>query len=116
GAGPPVFDEASVDVAVFDHHGVVEHRHVGHAAMPMARIEIGTEDRILFRGRGRRAHVAYHVGIALGDPAHVARRSKIGRNHAHRDTGAATLAGRAVSYGLAAAETAVRQQIVEFTR
>src|SRR4249919_1249693 len=41
---PPVFDDAGLDMAVLDHHGVVQHRHVGHAAVAMARIEIGAED------------------------------------------------------------------------
>src|SRR4029077_18472249 len=116
GTAPAVFDQARLDVAVFDHHGVIEHRDVGHAAVAVARVEIGTEYRILFGGRGGRTHIADHVGIALGDPAHVARWSKIGCYHAHRDAGAATFAGRAIGYRLASAETAMRQQIVEFAR
>ena len=30
-------------MAVLDHHGVVEERHVGHAAVRVTRIEIGAE-------------------------------------------------------------------------
>ena len=116
GTAPPVFDQARLDVAVFDHHGVVEHRHVGHAAVAVACVEIGTEYRILFGCRGGRTHIADHVGIAFSDPAHVARWSKIGCYHAHRDAGAATLAGRPIGYRLASAETAMGQQIVEFAR
>ena len=40
------------------HHGVVEERHVGHAAVWVTRIEIGAEHAILFRGRGCDAHFA----------------------------------------------------------
>jgi hypothetical protein len=33
---PPIFDDARLDVTVLDHHGVVEHGHVGHAAVAVA--------------------------------------------------------------------------------
>ena len=69
GAAPAVFDQAGLDMAVLDHHGVVEHRHVGHAAVAMAGVEIGAEHRILLGGRHRDAHLADDVGIALGDRA-----------------------------------------------
>ena len=107
-------DQSRVDVAVLDHHGVIEHGHVGHAAVAVAGVEIGAEHRILL-GSGRRcADVADDVGIAFGDAAHVARRRKIRNHHPHRDAGAAGLAGRPVGDRLAAAEAAVGQQIVEF--
>ncbi len=114
GAAPAVFDQAGVDVAVLDHHGVVEHGHVGHAAVAVAGVEIGAEHRILLGSGRRRADVADDVGVALGDAAHVARRREIRRHHPHRDAGAAGLAGRPVGDRLAAAEAAVGQQIVEF--
>src|SRR5690606_41537461 len=47
GAAPAVLDDAGLDVAVLHHHGVVEHGHVGHAAMAVPLVEIGTEDGIL---------------------------------------------------------------------
>ena len=47
GSAPAIFDNACFNVAVLDHHRVVEHRHVGHAAVAMARVEIGTEYGVL---------------------------------------------------------------------
>src|SRR6185437_10299668 len=95
-SAPAVFDQAGIDVAVLDHHGVVEHGHVGHAAVAVAGVEIGAEHRVLLGSGCRRAHVADHVGIALGDASHVARGSKIRDHHPYRDAGAAGLAGRPV--------------------
>ena len=112
-SAPAVFDQARIDVAVLDHHGVVEHGHVGHAAVAVAGVEIGAEHRILLGGGRRRAHVADDVGVALGDAAHVARGREIRRHHAHRHAGAAALAGRPVGDRLAAAEAAMGEQIVE---
>ncbi len=103
-------------MAVLDHHGVVEHGHVGHAAVAVAGVEIGAEHRILLGGRRRRAHVADNVGVALGDAAHVARGRKIGRHHAHRHAGTAGFAGRPVGDRLAAAEAAMGEQVVELAR
>src|SRR4029079_14851595 len=113
---PAVFDQTGVDVAVFDHHRVIEDRHVGHATVAMARIEIGAKDRILLgRGRGC-AHVADNVGIAFGDAAHVTRGREVGGHDAHGDAGAAPLAGWAIGDRLAAAEAPLGQQIVELAR
>src|SRR5262245_66001196 len=89
-----ILDDPSIDMAVLDHHGVVEHRHVSHAAVPVPRVKVGSEHRILFGSRGRRTHMADHVGIALGDSTHVARRCKIRSDYADRYAGPATLAGR----------------------
>ena len=63
GPAPAVFDHAGLDVAVLDHHGVVEHGHVGHAAVAMAEVEIGAEHRILLGGRHRDAHLADQVAL-----------------------------------------------------
>ena len=52
-----------VDMAILDHHGEVEHRHVGHAAVGMALVEIGAKQRILLAGRLRRHERADQVGI-----------------------------------------------------
>ena len=46
-----------LDVGVLDHHGVVEHRHVGHAAVGVAGVEIAAEQRILLGGRAVRRGV-----------------------------------------------------------
>ena len=52
-------------MAVLDHHRVVEHGHVGHAAVVMSRIEIGAEHRILLRGRHADPHLADEIFVAL---------------------------------------------------
>src|SRR5713101_4720742 len=61
---PAIFDNAGLDVAVLHHHRVIEHGHVGHAAMAMALVEIAAEHRILLRGRHGAALFADDVGIA----------------------------------------------------
>ncbi len=43
----PIFGDERVDDAVFHHHGVVEHRHVGHAAVRVACIDVVAEERVL---------------------------------------------------------------------
>ena len=111
---PPVFDDAGLDMAVLDHHGVVEHRHVGHAAVAMARIEIGAENRVLLRGGHRKPHLALDIGVAVGDAPHAVRGAEFPCDHAHRDAAAAPLAGRPVGDRLAAAEAALGEDIVEF--
>ena len=109
-----IFDDAGLDVAVFHHHGVVEHRHIGHAAVAMTRIEIGAEYRVLLGRRHRRLHLGDDIHVAAGDPAHAARRLKLLGKHAHRYAAAAALARRPVSDRLAAAEAALGKYVVEF--
>ena len=116
GVAPAVFDDARVDVAVLDHHGVVEHGHVRHAAVAVAGVEIGAEHRILLGGRHRHPHLADHVGVAREDAAQAARRAEFVDDHPHRDAGAAGFARRPVGDRLAAAEAAVGQQVVELAR
>ncbi len=113
GAAQAVFHQPRLDVAVLHHHGVVEHRHVGHAAVAVAAVEIAAEHGVLLGGRHQRAHLADHVGVALGDAAHAAGRAEFVGDDAHRDAGAAGLAGRPVGDRLAAAEAAVGEQVVE---
>ena len=62
---PAVFDDLGVDMGVLDHHGVVEHGHVRHAALAVAGVEIGAEQRILLGRRLGVVHGADQVGIAL---------------------------------------------------
>src|SRR6185437_7802719 len=93
-----ILDDTRVDMAILYHHGVIEHGHVGHAAVAVACIEIRPEDRILFGCRRGRAHVANHIGVAFGDPAHVARGSKISGYHTDRHASPATLTSGPVGY------------------
>src|SRR6476661_4575090 len=100
-------------MAVLYHHGVVEHGHVGHAAVAVPEIEIGTEHRILLGCRHRDPHLADEVAVALSDSAHAACRPKVLSDDPDRDAGAAVLAGRPVGDRLAPAEAAVGQEVVE---
>ena len=112
-AAPAIFDDAGLDVAVLHHHRVIEHGHVGHAAMAMALVEIGAEYRILLRGRHRAALFAGDVGIARQNLAQIARGAEFVGDHADGNAGAALIAGGAVGDRLAAPETAMGQQVVE---
>jgi hypothetical protein len=100
-------------MAVFHHHGVVEHRHVGHAAVAVPLVEIGAEHRILLGCRHRAALLADDVGVARQNLLEIARGAELVGDDAHRDAGAALVAGRAVGDRLAAAEAAMGQEVVE---
>ena len=58
---PAVLDDLRVHVAVLDHHGIVEHRHVGHAAIGVAGVEVAAEQRVLLGGRPVRQRLADQV-------------------------------------------------------
>ncbi|MGY4333619.1 hypothetical protein ACVWWG_008036 [Bradyrhizobium sp. LB7.2] len=113
GTAPAVLDDAGFDVAVLDHHGVVEHGHVGHAAMAVTGIEIGAEHRILLGGRHRAALLADDVGVTRDHLAEIAGGAELVGDHSDRDAGAALVAGRPVGDRLAATETAMGQEVVE---
>jgi hypothetical protein len=113
GASPAVLDDAGFDMAVLDHHGVVEHGHVGHAAVTVAGVQIGAEHRILLRRRHRTPLLADHVGIARHHLAEVAGGAELVGDHPNRDAGPALIAGRPVGDGLAAAEAAMGQEVVK---
>jgi hypothetical protein len=69
GVGHAVFDDVGVDRRVLDHHRVIQHRHIGHAAISVAGIEIVPEQRVL---RGISNGLARHgdqIAICFGDPA-----------------------------------------------
>ncbi len=110
-----IFDQLGAHVGVLDHHGVVEHGHVGHAAVGVARVEIGAEQRILLGGRHRRARMADQVLVGLQHAAEFAG-SELLRQHAHRNAGAAGLARGPIGDRLRAAEAALRQDVVEIGR
>src|SRR6266480_4650288 len=108
-----VFDDAGIDVAVLDHHRIVEHGHVGHAAVAMARIEVAAKHRILLGGRHRHPHLAGEVRVALEHAPHAAARLELLDDDPHRHAGPAGFASRSVGDRLAAPEAAVGEQIVE---
>ena len=112
-AAAAIFDDAGFDVAVLHHHRVVEHGHVGHAAMAVPLVEIGAEHRILLRGRHRAALLADDVGVAGHDLSEIARGPELVGDDADGDAGAALVAGRAVGDRLAAPEAAMGQEVVE---
>src|SRR4051794_35180445 len=94
-------------MAVFDHHRVIEHGHVRHAAMAMTVVEIGAEYRVLLRGRHRAALLSDDVGVACENLAEISRGTEFVGDHPHRDAGAALVAGGAIGDRLAAPETAL---------
>src|SRR6202020_1559274 len=108
---PPIFDNARLDVAVLDHHGIVEHRHIGHAAVAVPRIKIGAEDRILLGGRHRDLHLTENVGVAVCGAAHAAGGAEFLGDDADRHATAAALAGWPVGDRLAAAESALGEDV-----
>ncbi len=108
-----VFDDAGVDVAVLDHHGVVEHAHVGHAAIRMPRVEVAAEQRILLRGRPVGDDLADEVAVGLHDPAHIAGGAELVHENAHRHAGIAEIAGRPIGDRLRASESPLRQDLVQ---
>ncbi len=58
----PVFYDAGIDKAVIDHRREIERRHVGHAAIGVAFVDIAAEQRILFAGRLGRLNRSSEIG------------------------------------------------------
>jgi hypothetical protein len=67
----------------------------------------------LLGGRHRGPHFADDIAVAVEDAPHAPRRSKVIGHYPDRNAGAAVLAGRPIGDRLAAAETAVGQEIIE---
>src|SRR3989442_1540732 len=82
-----VFDDAGFDMAVLHHHRVVEHGHVGHAAVAVPPVEIGAEHGILLRRRHGAALFADDVGIARQDLLEIARGAEFVGDDAHGNAG-----------------------------
>src|SRR3954447_15496642 len=100
-------------MAVLDHHRVVEHGHIRHSAVAVPRIQIRAKYGVLL-GRGyRRAHLRNNISVAIEDAPHAAGWAEIVDHHAHRDAGTAILASRPIGDGLAAAEAAMGQQVIQ---
>src|SRR6185503_16639860 len=78
--------------AVLHHHGVVEHAHVGHAAVGVTRIDVGAKQRILLRGRCRLHAAGNEVLVDLDHAAQRPARAELADQHAHRHAGLAALA------------------------
>ena len=112
----PIFDDASLDMAVLNHHRIVEHSHVCHAAMVMAGVEIGAEDRILLRGRNGAALFANKVGVARKHATKPAGGAKFIGDDPDGHAGVAKVTGRPVRNRLAAPEPAMGEEVVEFSR
>ena len=100
-------------MGVLDHHGEIERRHVGHAALGMAGVEIGAEKDVVLVGRLRRDKRADKVGVRPHGPALAVRRVEIVDQHAHRYAGPAALARRPVGDRLRATKASLGQEVVE---
>ncbi len=106
----PIFHDDRVDGGFFHHGGVVEHRHVSHAAIAMARVKISAQQRDLFPGGVRAANAPGNIGIAReGAPAR-ARQLEIIDDNAHRHASVAGFAGGQVNQVLRPAKSAPGQE------
>jgi hypothetical protein len=103
-------------VAVLDHHRIVEHGHVDHAAVGVAGVEIAPEQRILVGGWPVRHDRADDVAVVLEHAPQIGRGLELVDDDAHRDAGAAALAGRAVGDRLRAPEAALGEDLVHLPR
>ena len=111
--GAGIFDDAAFDGSFLDHRGELEHIHVGHAAISMARVKVTTEEGELILGRPRAGRVAPQVGIGLEDAAVGAVRHEIGHADAGRQARRTFGAGRAIKDILATPEPLFRQRIIQ---
>ncbi len=116
GTTQAVLDQPRLHVAVLDHHGVVEDRHIGHAAVAVPAVEIAAEHCVLLGGRHQRAHLADHVGIAFGNAAHASGRAKLIGDDTDRNASPARFAGRPIGDRLTAPEAAVGEEVVQARR
>ena len=106
-----ILGDERVDDAVLDHHGVVEHRHVGHAAVGVARVDVAAEQRVLLGG-GRRLQAARdEILVGIEHAAERAPGLELVDQHAHRHARLAALAVGHVGDVLAAPETALQQVV-----
>ena len=96
---------------LLDHRGELEHVHVGHAAIGMARVQIAAEQGILLFGRPGRGGLAVRPGIAARDAALAARGFEPGHVDSRRQAGRAFRAGRPVEHVLRAPEALFRQRV-----
>src|ERR1700757_3804851 len=99
-------------MAILDHHGVVDARHVGHAAVAMARIEIAAEKDILFRGWLGGDNLRHKTAIYFGNPAKIPRGAEFLGLDTDRHTGAAALASRPVSNRLRTPKSGLRELVI----
>src|ERR1700730_5350481 len=56
--GPTIFNETCFDMAVFDHHRIIDAGHIGHATIAMPRVKVAAKKDILLRGRLSPYHIA----------------------------------------------------------
>ncbi len=112
----PVFGDEGLDHAVLDHQRIVEHRHLGHAAVGVARVDIIAEQRILLRARRRRHARGDEIAIDAGDALERAPRHELIDQDAHRHAGRAGIAIGHVGDVLAAPEPALQQIVDEEAR
>src|SRR3569832_672715 len=108
-----IFDDLRVDRRFLDHRVFVEQAHVGHAAAGVTGIQIGAQERELLAGGLGNDFAAHQIGVAAVDALEVPGRLELVNKDADADAGVAALAGRAVGYGLAAAEAGMRQGLAE---
>ena len=112
----PVFGDEGLDHAVLDHERVVEHGHLGHAAVGVARVDIGAEQSILLRARRRRHAGGDEIGIGAGDAFERAPRNKLVGQDAHRHARRAGIAIGHIGDVLAAPEPALQEIVDEEAR
>ena len=112
----PIFGDARLDHAVLDHQRIVEHRHLGHAAVAVARVDIGAEQRILLGAWGRLHARRHHVAVCPRDPVQRAPGPEGIDQNPHRHAGRAGVAIGHVGDVLAAPETALKQIVDEEAR
>ena len=107
-----VLGDGRLHHAVLDHQRIVEHGHLGHAAIGVAGVDIGAEQRILLRARRRIEARRHQVAIGAHDPIERAPRPEGIDQDAHRHAGRAGVAIGHVGDVLAAPEPAF-QKIVD---
>ena len=98
---------------VLDHHGEIERRHVGHAALGMPGVEIRAEEGIVLIGRFGRDKGAHNVGIRPHGPTLALGRAEMVHQHAHRYAGPAALTRGPVGDRLRATKSGLGQEVVE---
>src|SRR6185503_8184757 len=104
-AGQPIFDDAGIHKAFINHCGEIEHGHVGHAAVVVARVDIAAKQRILFGG-GLGVHdLRLKVEVRRQCSAEASRPSELVYRHPHRNTCPASITGRPIGYVLASTKT-----------
>ena len=111
-----ILGQERLDDRILDHHAVIEHRHVRHAAVAVTRVDVSAEQAILLGRRNRCRAPCNERRISVPAAPHRPVGREFIDEHPDRDAGLAAFAVRHIGDVLAAPEAGRQQAIDELGR